>query len=228
VLATDSMWLWAFPGAKAQDRSATRADYHQLLAQLRGWLTHAPQYANIQIRAPDHGIGLQQHVTFAVRVRDSSGAPARSIQVKHRFRPVGGHLQQAPVPWSATAAPTDDEGRTSIHWRATSAGPQRLEVEASPGAVTSRDSIAVGVPQAGPEERQIRPDPGLLSRLARISAGKVWHDDLGGAMVPLARRDTPDRIENVRTEVWSQPWVAIVLLVLLVLEWLLRRRWGLA
>ena len=78
------------------------------------------------------------------------------------------------------------------------------------------------------EWRQLQPDDRLLQVLAKASGGQVFQGKLPDAGVPTLRKELPELAEQVHTELWSRPEVLVWLVLLLVLEWTLRRRWGLA
>jgi len=229
VVATDGLWRWAFPGGDAEDRAATRADYHRFLEQLRGWLTHDPAYDAIGLRAmqptlePGHTAGVQ------AMVRGPDGAPMAGVTLRFRVLDL---LKEAPSPgddgWQE-APVTEADGGTLIAWPNARPGAHRMEVEATVAGALQRASIALAVRETGAEHRRLGADASLLQSLARASGGVVWRDSPPKKTVPMVSGgDLPELTEKARSELWSSPWTALLLLLLLAVEWWLRRRWGLA
>ena len=231
VIATDGLWRWAFPRGDASDRAATRGDYHRFLEQLRGWLTHDPAYDAIALRARETVLEPGVTARVEVQVRDGTGGPAVGLQLQHRVRRLTDETLDATesIPWQTSAAPTDKAGETVIAWQPHTSGALRLEVRGTVGQSLAQTSLALAVQQSGPEQRRLRPDRQALDLLARASGGQVWDQELPTDELLLsADGDLPELTEQVRSELWSTPWAALLLLLLLATEWLLRRRWGLA
>ena len=78
------------------------------------------------------------------------------------------------------------------------------------------------------EQQNALPDHDLLRRIASQSGGMVLKDanDLTAMIESLPRRTAPSEIET--TPAWSVWWLLALLLVLLTIEWIWRRRLGMA
>ena len=78
------------------------------------------------------------------------------------------------------------------------------------------------------EQQNPLPDHDLLKRIARQSGGQVLNgsNDLSSMLARLPRVIGPAEIKTVPA--WSQWWLLSVLLTLLTIEWVVRRRLGLA
>ena len=231
VFATDGMWRWAFPDADAADREAARSDYHRLFEQLRGWMTHDPAYDTLTLRAAQTVLEPGAMAVVGALARDGTGAPAAAIQLEYRLaRLTDETLDRVNFgPWRRLDAATGTDGRARISWLPAAAGAIRLEVRGNIDGIQSQASLALAVQEAGVEQRRLRPDRRTLERLARASGGQVWRQQAPTGEIPVsAEGDLPELTEQVRAELWSSPWAALLLLLLLTSEWLLRRRWGLA
>lgn len=231
VLATDGMWRWAFPDGDATDREATRADYHRLFEQLRGWLCHDPAYDGLTLQATQTVLEPGARAAVVAVARDGTGAPAAGIGLEYRHRQLtDANLSDVDLaPWQKLAAPTDAEGRARISWLPAASGALRLEVRGTIEGIQSRASLALAVQEAALEQRRLQPELRSLELLARISGGQVWQGAAPAGQIPIsAAGEVPELTEQVRAELWSSPWTALLLLLLLTAEWLLRRRWGLA
>ena len=104
-----------------------------------------------------------------------------------------------------------------------------IEVEALEGDRTvARASLEVQVLDDSEEFHDPRPDPGRLRTLATLTGGTIMSDsaDLGRILDrPL---DVKDRVMTARSPVWDSPIFLGLIFALLVAEWTLRRRKGLA
>ena len=78
------------------------------------------------------------------------------------------------------------------------------------------------------EQQNPLPDHDLLRRLASQSGGTVLKgaDDLTAVIEGLPRSTTPPQKKT--TPVWSVSWLLVILIVLLTIEWIWRRRLGMA
>ncbi len=230
VIATDGLWRWAFAGGDAVDRDASRADYHRFLEQLRGWLTHDPAYDAIVLRATQPTVDPGATATVKVKVRGLDGGPAVGVPVRFRVRSLkADSVIEKAAPWQAANQPTADDGMTIIRWPDAQPGAHRMEVEATIAGTRHTASIALAVRETGPEQRRLGADSGLLEALAKGSGGVVWRGRRAMEEVPMVHGgNLPELTEKARSELWSSPWAALLLIVLLAVEWWLRRRWGLA
>ena len=105
----------------------------------------------------------------------------------------------------------------------------RLEVSAYENTtLIDSSSIDIQMLDDPPELQNPLPNPQLMSRIASLSGGKVLSDaaSLAATLRELPNREGSPRVENV--PVWSTWWLLVTILGLLTLEWVCRRRLGLA
>ena len=224
VLASDGLWTWAF-SADAERRAELRADYHKLLERLRGWLLRAPEFEKLQlsVEAGEVLAGAEARVT----ARWIGGAPPRRAVLRWRVG-LAGHTKG---PWRPATWSTGSTG----DWRWAPAGPGVWEVQAQvtdpsgarPQQPAASARVVIAVSASPGELRAVVPDASALQALADTTGGKLWRAPFKGP-VPQAARSPSQAITKRRRELWSDPLGAALLIGLLSLEWLLRRRWGLA
>ncbi len=89
-------------------------------------------------------------------------------------------------------------------------------------------SLDVQVLDDPSEQQNPLPDHDLLRRIAGQSGGSVLHgaNDLAAMIERLPRMTGPPAVKM--TPAWSQMWILVLLIVLLTIEWVWRRRVGLA
>jgi hypothetical protein len=106
-------------------------------------------------------------------------------------------------------------------------GPHRIAAEARlDGALLGRDTMFVSVQPFLPELIDSRSRPELLRSISETTGGMILNpgdpDPLSGLPLPVAER----MMTPVRIGLYDMPWLLIPLAMLLVFEWILRRRAG--
>ena len=72
-----------------------------------------------------------------------------------------------------------------------------------------------------------RLNEGFLRRLARSSGGRYVRSAQANRVIDFLKEAVPQNPAPERRDLWHQPWVFAVVVLLLGTEWVLRRRWGL-
>jgi hypothetical protein len=104
-----------------------------------------------------------------------------------------------------------------------------LEVTAFDGGrVLGQAVIDVQILDDSAEFRNPQPDPQRLEELARLSGGKVLRnaEDLSAALKNI--QTSPGELSVARQPAWDRPAVWLLLLMLMAVEWVIRRARGLA
>jgi len=216
ALTTDTSWRWGLTtGGLTGDASA----YERFWDRALRWLARDPALEPARITSDRERYGPNGRIGIDAHLRDE------------RYQPMGGEVELAILDASGSAidvreARLDGEGRVSVE----------MEGPPNPGAyrVVAR---RVGDPEAlceegfvveagGDELADPRPDPEHLQQITEAT---------GGTFVSSAA-DAPDldAFDTVRTRslgaVTYAPlataWAFVVVVALLLLEWALRRRWG--
>lgn len=237
VVATDSLWTWAF-GADSDHSDATdsanrerhRADYHRLFDQLAAWLLRDPSLDLLQLQGP--GAAALQGLPLTVRVtaRDGAGVALPRLTLRWSASRQTGAEVEAPK-WVLAAQTTDADGRAELTLPELPPGAWLISVQAEVAGRPHTAVLPVVVTPAANEARQIQPTDRLLQLIARSSGGQVWPGRPPSRGVPLRPIDADDPAavaDRIHTDLWSRPEVLALLMLLLSGEWWLRRRWGLA
>ncbi|MBE7495468.1 MAG: hypothetical protein HS117_11010 [Verrucomicrobiaceae bacterium] len=212
------LWRWGM------DNEESHKDMDRLWRQLMRWLV--VDVADSITFAAEEDAADRERVKLAVRVRDRAFKANSDAIVKVEVTQPDGtksrifaepSLREAglfeaeffsgqPGNYRATASVEDAEKRVSLGSKATG---------------WTHDPLAA-------EFARLAPDRAWMQRLA---------DDSGGKMIPLAEIGTlPELLRNIRvpvevtlaTPLWHTPWVFAAILLLLLGEWLLRRKGGMA
>ncbi len=239
VLATDSLWQWAFPSQAATDaRDVSRDDYHRILDQLTAWLLHDPDLNALRLEPPTEPVAAGEPVRVRVTARSASGQPVSGLTLRWRLTPLepppDKDAPTKPEPKVPTAdskawqEPTDDRGEVVLALDAVSPGPHQVQVEAVVDGRNQQASAPFAVAPATREASRLQPSDHLLKLLTKSSGGQIWQDLAPGSGIPAPKQNDADLTDLDHTDVWTRPEVMLWLTILLGLEWALRRRWGLA
>jgi hypothetical protein len=229
LLAAHDFWRWDFlPSGTGAE--AARQLFPEFALSLVRWLAE-PTMRERFLAEPVHGVFQNgEAVEFSARawneqyapipdarvsvqvfpgLDDGAGAPVRRIELRPRgadgtFDGLGDPLPPGEYRYRAEARSAD--GNTLL------------------GQSESRFWVDVN----GPEYVRLRPDAGTLDQIARVSGGAAT--DRGGLDDLLSRLpDVVRRVGRVREiELWNHLALFISFVVLLSVEWFLRRRRGLA
>ncbi len=228
VLATDSLWQWAFPpGAADNIRDKSRSDYHQLLDQLSAWLLRDPDLDLLRLQAPSEPQAASEPLKIKITGRSPGGKPLANLTLRFDLAPLVQVAAEART-LQPMADTTDVDGQAVLTLPPGAPGAYLLTVEgALDGRVLRATAPVVRLP-ALLEMSQLQPSDRLLQQLAKASGGQVFNLAVPKGGVPLPQSDPPELAEKTHLDLWSRPEVLIWLVLLLGLEWALRRRWGLA
>ncbi len=237
VVASDGLWTWAFPpdaGESARDQH--RQDYHRLLDHLLGWLVGDPAWATLLVDGPERALFPGEEVSLAVRVRGPDLQPRAGAQVRWLVVPMNDPASPADATAEAEAfaraahtwpQTTDADGTVTLRLAPQAPGRHNVIIGCTVDDVPYQTTVPLAVEAAGAEDTGVHADGRLLGLLVRASGGEML-PERPTAAVRGARNYAADWISRERSELWSRAEVWWLLVVLLGLEWWLRRRWGLA
>ena len=224
ALMSDEVWRWNFISVGNRE---TPQNHLKLIRQAVRWLAQEPSFEQVQIRPiplsrPGEKVAIKLHV-----LKDDF-TPTRQASVLLRvFGPDGD-----PVMVSATA--DSEEGDYTGDYTPTKEGSYRVEAEANLAGKLlgkARGGFAVAFPFGETDDGRPRPD--LLKQIAQTSQGEFvsindWNNQALDRMAAKLERNAPSQIvEQQQTRLWSTLWPFAIVLVLLGVEWWMRRTWGL-
>lgn len=216
VLGLTETWLWRLHS----DRDFRRHDaFWQALA---GWLGTGgrerlePSEASVRST-------LGQATPLAVRVRTPDYQPEAGAQVKAQVLDASGAFieevellpdARQPGAYQAAWVPAQ-EGLYSVTYRAE-----------RPDGEVLRAETALHVGFDARERENLTPDAATLRDVTRLTGGRFawWEEGLWPAELPL-HEAVPEVVQTIH---WTrQGWFFMLLVTAWLLEWWLRRRWGL-
>jgi hypothetical protein len=101
-----------------------------------------------------------------------------------------------------------------------------VEPVSAEGELPLRVSFDVGFRAAG-ELAELSLNESLLKRVAEESGGKYLREEFGGELRELIFPLETGRVEETETVLWQSYWWFSAVLLLLSIEWILRKRLGL-
>ena len=221
ALSTGSTWRWQMM-MPSEDRS------HELLwRQLLHWLASpAPQRLSVEFDREFYHAGDTVNVT--ARVLDREYRPDNDATLWLQTTDPLDRVRDAPMEWDLTE---DGVYRSSL--RAAQEGVYSLLVEvasaAGESAAEARERRAAFV--VTPSLREFSGaglDRGLLGRIAEAGGG-AYFDLADAAALPAALAFTPGPYSRqVEYDLWDEPWLLVLLVTLLCVDWLSRRLKGLS
>lgn len=214
IFATGASWRWQMQLPSNDGR------HHRFWQQLmRSHVVNSPQQFDFKAEVEANQIELKAQLSDAlfeavddVRVTaligDNSDRDGQTQTVE--MKPVAGEpgFYRASVPTS---------------------GPGVFYVDAIASEndeIVNNARLAFSMPEDNNEFFNIRQDREQLQRLASITGGRYWQvDEL--SELPLAiSRSRAGITEQTRDPLWNLPVIFLLLVLLKLCEWILRRRWG--
>ncbi len=212
------LWRWSMRRDDGHPDDAAQA-----WRQITHWLVNeVPRRAEVRIEASNDP---SQPVAIIATARDESYLPLDNAKVEFEITPLGEE------PFTITAE-ADDQAAGVYRASYWSRKPGGYHVKAN---VTAADGSHVGTATAGwavqtgaAEFGDLRINRQLLEEIARQTGGQVIRDDsLEEFATDLPNRKVPVT-ETWVYPIWHRPWVMLVAMLCLCMEWGLRRWKGLA
>ncbi len=218
VFTGEASWRWRML-LPSSDRS-----YDTFWRQAVRWLALASTDP-VAITLP---AGSSPGDTLPVRVAVRNGAfvPQTDAAVDVRVTSPDGHIDSLRA--EAARDEQDGNGGYVARFRPDSPGVYRMSVEARRGStVLGSASAAMLVGGADLEMTDPRLNDQVLQRIALASGGQVVRPGDGAAILERLRTGLPAARLAVTHDLWHNGWSFAAVMMLLGVEWLLRRRWGL-
>ncbi len=200
------VWRWVYRHEKGRD--AMKTFWRRVAAYL------APvDPSRVEIDVPGVWASAGVEVESRVRVADGSGevvweANGAGIHDSGTLPPAGGRIRVRPV----------------------SDGDLVFAVKAPPsiGGPEEEMRVTVNVSSSALEGKTFGPDTGVLGSIAGLTANLMApFDKATEVLSSLAESPVPAYGRRRTEEIWDRPWILVVFILLLALEWGFRRYWGL-
>ena len=224
ALMSDDAWRWNFI---AVGNKETPQNHLKLVRQAVRWLAQEPSFEQVQLR-PIASAQPGEKVQIKLKVLKDDFTPTRQASVQLRVLSAEGEATLL------AAAADGEEGEYSGEFIPTKEGTYRVEAEASlAGKVLGKDTTSFVAAFTYGESDDGLPRPDLLKQIAQSSKGEYFSIDEwnANALEKIAAKlesVAPSQVVDQRqTRLWSNLWPFGMILLLLSIEWWMRRKWGL-
>ena len=216
VFAGEASWRWRML------RPATDNSYETIWRQLARWITAGAQ-GPVTIAAMSPSVaGVTDRVS--VIVRDEDFVPVPNAEVAVQITAPTGEKRAL-----VAALSNPQEGRYAVASRFDQSGVYRVEAVASRGSTrlgTSSRPVLVGGVDL--ELMQPRLNDAVLRRLSSETRGRYIPAERADELPSLIRASRVDAGTPEMRDLWHNGWSLLAIILLLGVEWVMRRRAGLA
>ncbi len=220
ALTTDTSWHWAFLSVGA---GGTRQAYDRFWRNAIRWLIQDPELRYLRIIPGQDSVRLGGSLRAVIRAYHPDYSPAKGLKVRWELTPLAGGAGAASL---VREGLTGAEGELPLELKPKVTGPHRITASAELGGRRTSEEALILVEPAGQEEADPAATPALLQQLAATTGGRYLGQ--APALPDLPFREPRVLHVNWRKdlELWSRWWSLGVCILLLGLEWMLRRRYG--
>ena len=224
AVMSDDIWRWNFIAVGNRE---SPQNHLKLIRQSVRWLAQEPSFEQVKIR-PIPLARPGEKLAIKLRVLKDDFTPTRQASVQVRvFGPEG-------EPSLIAAKADSEEGEYTGEYTPTREGSYRVEAEANLGGKPlgkDRSSFSAAFPYGETDDG--RPRTELLQAIAESSQGAYfsiadWNEKALEQIAAKLEQHAPSQIvERRQTQLWSTLWTFLPILLLLCVEWWMRRKWGL-
>jgi uncharacterized membrane protein len=217
VFGTSSSWHWQM-SLPHEDMS-----HERFWRQVLRWLALSSPH-QLELTTDKESFVPEEVVRFSLDVRDEEFNPIENVDIKARITTPFGRTEEVKFGWSA-----DGDIKYVGEFQPKGEGLYVVRAEASrEGEVVGETETGFFVEESRAEFTNAQLQAPQLKRLAELSGGKYYHQD--------EVRSLPDEIsvrestysKMVEYDLWDTPLLFFLALLLLSLEWYLRRNRGLS
>ncbi|MGV3624485.1 MAG: glutamine amidotransferase [Archangium sp.] len=219
-ISTDASWYWAFPSHAC---GAPTRNYERFWSNAIRWLVRDPDLTTLSVTADPSSVepGKPVGVVVVARLPDYQPAPGAKVSVDLVDANDGRVIAQQ-------TQETGADGTLRIEFAPPPPGAYKVNARATKDEKSlGEGSDAVAVRSVGPELADARVNSNLLEEIARATGGTFFDSlDFKASDVPLRE---PPLVEVGRSRdeaLWDRWYWLTLLIVLLGLEWAVRRRFG--
>jgi uncharacterized membrane protein len=224
ALMSDDIWRWNFIAVGNRE---SPQNHLKLIRQSVRWLAQEPSFEQVKIQ-PIPLARPGEKLAIKLRVLKDDFTPTQQAAVQVRvFGPEG-------EPGLVTAKADSTEGEYTGEYTPTREGSYRVEAEANLGGKPlGKDRSSFSAAFLYGETDDGRPRTELLQAIAESSQGFYfpiadWNEKAIEQIAAKLEQHAPSQIvERRQTQLWSTLWTFLPILLLLCVEWWMRRKWGL-
>lgn len=215
VMATSGTWRWQM------SLPAGDPTHKMFWQQLLRWLV-ADTPGHVVASIPSQMLFDDGRTKLTAQVRDVDYLPAQDASVQAHILGPGGAastVDLTPVP--------DSPGSFQADWNADKPGSYLAEIVAQRGGQDlGRDVVTFQRMDGVAESFHTNQDRPLLEQLAAETGGSYWRPQgLSKLASQIPYSEAGITVRNTKP-LWNMPAIFIIVLLLMLGEWILRRKWG--
>ncbi|MBA7504026.1 hypothetical protein ES706_02651 [subsurface metagenome] len=219
-VASNSTWRWSF---QARGRGGTGAYYERFWHQAVHWLVKSPQLKLVHLNTNKKTYAKGEEILLSIRVFNKYYRPSEHARVYVELvDPSGKRIDLGSI------SPTDRRGEYGTNYLAEREGKYTFTATAWEGSkVLGRDTAfcKVAIPSVEWENAQLN-EP-LLRELSDLTEGKYFHiSGIESEKIVLPEVKEAAPVVKKVVAVWNNPFIFLLLCILLSVEWYIRRRSG--
>jgi uncharacterized membrane protein len=225
AVLTDSTWHWSF---HAGNKGGDRDHYDEFWSNSIRWLIRDPELELVRVNLPNDQVHVGEEANVRIEAFRSDYTPAQDTAVKVEF------VRHADTPGAEDKVvhefdnlKTDSKGLLDVSFPVTEAGIYmvRAVADIEEGRRASGSNILIGK-EIRREFERLQPDMQTLEGIAQTSGGKVhWLTERHPELT-----FKPPRVVKVTSrhsqELWTNPWIILVAVLIFGCEWFFRRKYG--
>jgi len=219
VIATDSLWVWAFPSVM---KVGTNITYYKFFQNMLYWLVNEEPFRNLRLKA-ERSINDSKRFHIEVVARDNSWKPLENTSVILELNSVDD------TKLMETTATTDKYGKALFDINIPDANFYTLKAmtrDASNYVFEAKTILNAG--NATSEFKDVKGDSIFLKNLSRITGGRFFTIDEFNPEKIVFQEKTSFRTQGEELKsLWDSIPYLIVFFTLLIIEWVIRRGSGL-
>jgi hypothetical protein len=214
----NGFWRWKF--LMAEDRQFSGA-YETFFVNLIKWISKNPGMENINIEVNKKGLPLGEQLTANIQLYDASFNPVSDGEIKLLISGPTGEFE-------ATAKNTSN-GNYTWEFNPLAEGSYKIKADAYKNDVFLGDNeIEVNVLPVNNEFIFTKQDADFLNKLAIATGGKYFTVNNYKDIIPLLP-NTPKIVSTtINYDLWNKLYTLLLIILLLSVEWFIRKRKGLA
>ncbi len=218
AITTDALWRWRFSGPLGGGPLDTYADFwHRAVS----WLTRDPELDTLRVQITPSPVPKDQPARIEFELLNEAYLPVPGVQLNCTVSWLGKDGVKA---YDNFSIRLNDQGRYSLKWRPKVDGPHRLTVTGENGVSAATRFL---VQTKNKELSRLDANEPLLKAIAEASTGHHQQNELKLDELQTRVTATQKVLSRVDIPIWDRPWAIGVFILLLALEWVLRRRVGL-
>lgn len=218
VLCAAPLWRWAIlPAAFGQDNHI----FNNLAANIMQFLLAKEKIAPFVLRTGKRIYRSGEPVAISASLSDQSNQPLSGAKVTVKLKKQNGDSTET------FSVELGETGNGIYETQLPSLSPGKFKISAVAtynGKVIGRAQTSMVVEEYQLEFAQTNQDRAMLEAISELSGGKYFFADSIGELSDDIELPVRLRSWTVEKELWSSPWLLLLVVVSLASEWLLRKR----